>query len=160
MCIVWSGGLLGDQLVASTNSGCLWQLKIQSSLLLHAINSAHTVDGLPIIVTRTALKGAGIPDAELVLLKTFPRHLQLLYKDMQLCAHVLDWKLEGCGWVVCIWWRIGHLSSVCSCHLTLWRPETPAAPVSLIWDEQWITAHECCVWSIWKAKWVDSRQFD
>lgn len=61
MCIVWSGGLLGDQLVASTNTGCLFQLKTQSSRLLHAINSAHTVDGLPIIVTRAVLKDARIP---------------------------------------------------------------------------------------------------
>lgn len=60
MCIVWSGGLLGDQLVASTNTGCLCQLKTQSSRLLHTINSAHTVDGLPIIVARAALKGAGV----------------------------------------------------------------------------------------------------
>lgn len=60
MCIVWSGGLLGDQLVASTNTGCLCQLKTQSSRLLHTINSAHTVDGLAIIVTRAALKGAGV----------------------------------------------------------------------------------------------------
>lgn len=132
MCIVWSGGLLGDQLVASANSGCLCQLKIQSSLLLHTINSAHTVDGLPIIVTRTALKGAGISDVKLVLWKLFPTAAASLCRPAALCtchnkkvpALILGFfpilkawlkTLQGYGWVVCVWWRIGDLSRVCSC---------------------------------------------
>lgn len=67
MCIVWSSSLLGDQLVASLNSGCLRQLKIQSSLLLEMINSAHVVDGLPIIVAQLVLIGEGFPDVEFII---------------------------------------------------------------------------------------------
>lgn len=66
MCIVWSSGLLGDQLVASLNRGCLSQLKIQSSLPLQMINSAHAVDGLPIIVAQPVLIGKGFPDVEFI----------------------------------------------------------------------------------------------
>lgn len=67
MCIVWSSSLLGDQLVASLNSGCLCQLKIQSSLLPQMINSAHAVDGLPIIVAQLVLVGRGFPDVEFII---------------------------------------------------------------------------------------------
>lgn len=66
MCIVWSSSLLGDQLVASLNSGCLRQLKIQSSLALQMINSAHAADGLPIIVAQLVLIGRGFPDVEFI----------------------------------------------------------------------------------------------
>lgn len=58
---------MGDQLVASLNSGCLCQLKIQSSLLLQMINSAHAVDGLPIIVAQLVLIGRGFPDVEFIM---------------------------------------------------------------------------------------------
>lgn len=67
MHIVWSGSLLGDLLVASLNSGCLSQLKIQSSLPLQMINSAHAVDGLPIIVSQLVLIGRGFPDVEFIM---------------------------------------------------------------------------------------------
>lgn len=58
---------MGDQLVASLNSDCLCQLKIQSSLVLEMINSAHAVDGLPIIVAQLVLIGGGFPDVEIII---------------------------------------------------------------------------------------------
>lgn len=67
MCIVWSNSLLGDQLVASLNSGCLCQLKIQSGLLLQMINSAHAVDGLPIIIAQLVLIGKGFSDVKFII---------------------------------------------------------------------------------------------
>lgn len=134
---------MGDQLVASTNSGCLCQLKIQSSLLLHTINSAHTVDGLPIIVTRTALKGAGIPDAELVFLKTFPDSCSFFMKTCSFVHMCLIGGWKGVGeWCVS---SDGLVTCPVCVPATSPCDETPAALVSLIWDEQWMTGHECCV---------------
>lgn len=146
MCIVWSGGLLGDQLVASTNTGCLCQLKTQSSRLLHTINSAHTVDGLPIIVTRAVLKDARIPDISFCRKVSLQVHLP----GAQTCSTHVCW-LAARGFTVWVWlflaclgtlwreWVLCDLSRVCCCPSHCPPPDTQ-------WiREEYRLTDECCM---------------